>query len=541
MTNVRLDAKQSFMTRIRAKFATHRAQIDNSDFGLREWSEKYLKHYFFRAGCALHDTLNIELESLRHKRGQKTNIIAPRGFAKTTWVVAKVLKAICEGSEHYILLISDTGDQAEKNLASVKAELEGNSELRATYPSACAPGPAWNNSRIETQSHVCVEALGTGKKARGRKYRQWRPTLILGDDLDNDEDVQSPSTRQNHKDWWYKVILQCGDVDTNYVVVGTMIHRECIVGVLEKDPQFRTIKFQAVMKWPIQMGMWKTWESKLLSGTREVSKDGVLTYNSDDADDFLSENWESMSEGARVLWPEKADLLQLMQKWAGQNSSFASEYQNDPRDPSKCEFKEEWFDDTHKYDGNELANMLQQQEHVTIQFVDPAKGGEKARHDYCPIIYLHWFGTGKLYVEIDCAKRPINETIQLMLDGYTFYKPAVMGYEENGFQSLVGDNLLATAELQKMNVPDIEARLHGVQNFGVHKNTRIARLATWFERGFFLFKRNCPDTQLLIEQCLDFPNGTHDDAPDCLEGGLRICTEILELGSTKALGLNIEG
>lgn len=498
-------------------------QQENVGKELMQWAMEYLPHHFFRSMSKLHKTLAREYDILTLQRGKKVCVIAPRGNAKTTWTVAKVLKAICESTEHYVFLVSDTAKQAETILETIKLELESNERLKNDYPMACAKGPVWNAGRIETANTICVEAFGTGQKVRGKKFRQYRPTLIILDDPDNDEDVRSPTIRTQHIEWFNKALLQCGDTETNVVVVGTMLHRECIVGHIEKRPDFKVIKFQSIMRWPTNMDLWKQWEELYFRGVNLIKTNGVSSASTAEADAFYVDHMEEMNADAEVLWEEKENLITLMKMRANSgHAAFASEKQNDPRDPSKCEFKEEWFDGT-EYDFNELQSRLESEDHITVIASDPSKGKDTKKHDYSPILTLHFFGDSFVYVEIRMERIPITMLTDRILDTHVAVKSHAVGIEDQGFQSLIGQELVDKA--QERHIYDLNAV--AMQNHGVNKLVRISRLSVWLQRKFFKFQRNCPHTALLVQQLKDHPFADHDDGSDVLEMGLRLLNDIL--------------
>ena len=57
------------------------------------------------------------------------------------------------------------------------------------------PGKVWRGNVLVTKSNIKLEAIGSGKKIRGRKHRNWRPDLIILDDVENDENVRTPDQR----------------------------------------------------------------------------------------------------------------------------------------------------------------------------------------------------------------------------------------------------------------------------------------------------------------------------------------------------------
>jgi hypothetical protein len=87
---------------------------------------------------------------------------------------AYVLWCICFRKEPFILLISNTIDQASDCLSMIKHELQTNPLLMEDFPEACEPpeatptAPRWRKEEIITRNGVKVTALGAEKKIRGR-------------------------------------------------------------------------------------------------------------------------------------------------------------------------------------------------------------------------------------------------------------------------------------------------------------------------------------------------------------------------------------
>jgi hypothetical protein len=475
--------------------------------GTLEWAHKYIPHYFTRSVSALHTQLARTSDEIKHTRGKNTLVIAPRGNAKSTLCsLTTPLQATCEGTEKFILLVADTADQAKKYLASIKDELLFNEELRKDYPLACQEGDIWNSERIETKNGVCIEAIGKGGAVRGRKFRQYRPTLIIVDDPQSDEDCLSPVTRTKDIDWFNKSLMPAGDKDTNIFVVGTMLHRDCIVGALEKRADFSTVKFASIIAWPVNMHLWAEW-GRLYFREKEKAKQFYIEHKSD------------MHEGAKVLWEDKEDIYELMclRENIG-DAAFKSEKQNDPRDPSKCEFREEWLSE----DRAEIwyATLPTNKKLISVGYGDPAMGGETKKHDDSAIVSLFYDHEERCcYVEVELEKRPVNIFIESLIKHRKLFKYEAFGLETNGFQQLVSENLYSADPL----FPTVE-----IEN-RVNKMVRISRLGIWLQRGFFRFKIGCKHTHKLISQLLEHPHAAHDDGSDALEGATRTLSTVVDI------------
>ncbi len=507
------DLSLSLANRLRAK-AT---ELNRSTLGIEGWSKKYIPSYFFRGGCALHVKLCERLDYLSFHRGCKEVFQAPRGYAKTTWAsFATPLRAACEGTEKYILILADTLEQAKKYLQDVKDELDNNEELKRDYPEACRHGDIWNVDTIVLGNGVRIEALGKGNNVRGRKHRGTRPTLIVCDDPQSNEDIDSPRGRQRDMDWVDRELIPAGDTDTNYLFIGNNIHRQSIIGVLSGRPDFNLVKFSAIITWPKNMDLWSTWEGLYLGG--ETTRD-MCTQ-------FYIEHKSAMEQDASVLWEEKENLLKLMQMRAPNHAAFEAEKQNNPRDPGKSEFDEAWFAPEGVW-----YQIMTTKPHVSVGFCDPSKGKEAKKNDYTAIIDLHYVPEDNCaYVEADLRKRPIAVLIEDMINRMKMTKYLAFGVEANGFQSLLAEEMWVACANSGVLAP-----IQPIENYGVSKTARINRLSVWFKRGFLKFRSGCSHTKLLMEQILDHPHADHDDGPDALEGAIRVLMNYVNLDK---LGIN---
>ena len=58
-------------------------------------------------------------------------------------------------------------------MAGIKDEIEENGAIREDFGSQ--KGKVWKSSVILFDNGTKIEAIGSGKKVRGRKHKQWRP------------------------------------------------------------------------------------------------------------------------------------------------------------------------------------------------------------------------------------------------------------------------------------------------------------------------------------------------------------------------------
>lgn len=125
--------------------------------------------------------------------------IGPRGVGKSSWCfLALPLWALAHGHREYFMAFSHTGKMAEKQLATLRMELETNERLRQDFPEL-APRRirgASNTNRTVVANGGTIAAAGLKENTLGAKSGANRPDLIVCDDIEPLEDVLSETERK---------------------------------------------------------------------------------------------------------------------------------------------------------------------------------------------------------------------------------------------------------------------------------------------------------------------------------------------------------
>ncbi len=468
----------------------------------------------------MHRWLGDQLAEFGSKRGQKVNVVGPRGSAKSTIAtLAFVLRAALEATEPYIWIVSDTKSQAQSHLESIKTELTDNKRLAAAYPGAAGQGPRWRAAHVRLKNGTVVEAYGTGQRIRGRRRREHRPTLIVCDDLQNERHMESLTQRQSTSDWFHGALLKAGTARTNVVNLATALHRDALAMQLNRTAGWRSRVFKAIERWPENRELWAEWEEIYCDLERKNSVEDALR--------FYEENQEAMNAGAQVLWPEESDLYALMRmRLECGHAVFEREMQGSPIDPRRCEWPESYFGEHIWFDDWPKAVTLR-----TLA-LDPSKGGDARHGDYSALVMLGVDENGVLYVDADLARRPTPQMVGDAVDCYLEFRPDVFGVEANQWQDLLATEFIA--EFHQRGV--LGAALSEIHNY-TNKQTRIRRLGPYLSQRRLRFKRGSTSVQLLIDQLRDFPLGANDDGPDALEMALRLAEEVWRGRDAPADGL----
>ena len=347
--------------------------------GLITWGKRLMPEHFQMPPSRMHLWLAEQFDTLFPKRGVKLNVLAPRGSAKSTLgTLAYPLREALEKREPYIWIISDTMSQAHAHLENIKTELTTNAEIAREYPESSGKGKVWRSGGIVLRNGVTIEAYGTGQRLRGRRRREHRPSLIVCDDLQNDDHITSSTSRQHSQQWFQGTLMKAGNTKTNIVNFATALHREAIALELTRRPGWISRVFRAIEHWPDNMSLWEQWETLYADIDNPNAPDNATA--------FYEANREAMNRGAQMLWPELENLLTLMKmRVESGRTAFEREKQNSPVNPDYCEWPESYFDESIWFD--EWPN----QHLARTMALDPSKGRDANRGDYSACVMLQYF------------------------------------------------------------------------------------------------------------------------------------------------------
>lgn len=506
----------------------------NRDIGkesLMAFAKMYFPHYLKINPCSFHRELCDLLQDMSKKRGGRAAVAAPRGHAKSTYAsLIYIIWCVCYSWEKYVVLLSDTSDQAETMLSHIKEELENNELLQRDFPDVCwAEGEkklVWKKTEIFTKNKIKITALGAGQKIRGRRNKQFRPTLIILDDIENDENTRQAETRDKLYEWFSKAVLKAGTNDTNVVAVGTIQHCDCLLARLTKEESTGWFKktYQAVLHFADRDDLWVLWA---------MIHNAVEKYNEETGPKagkaFYQDQEGGMLKGSEVLWPQKESYYDLMVMKEDEGEiSFNSEKQNSPYNGKDAIFNPEnfqYWDETYKTEEDLIAAWGDKLEFYAA--CDPSLG--KCRGDYSAIIVIaKHIDTNKKYVLVaDIAKRDSTSLIEAVLRIGADYQRCLKKFciESNQFQEVLANQIQEKADEQGLDL-QIER-----VNSRDEKLGRIQSLESLVSSGKLQFARS---QRMLLDQLKYFPKDRHDDGPDALA---MVVKESLEINKVTFLPL----
>jgi len=490
----------------RLKSPAERARVEGQlELGL--FARAFFPHYCRVAESRFHHELYECFSGcILEDQGHRVAIAAPRESAKSTIATLFLpLWCICypeRARKRFILIVSDTAAQAQRHIADIKAELEGNELLKEAFGECFGPGRTWKQGEIISRSGVRVTARGTGGNIRGLRHGPYRPDLLIGDDLENDENSQTPEQRDKITNWFFKAFSKAGGKNADIIVIGTILHMDSLLSRLLENPAYFGRKYRGIIRWSQSTRLWEEWEG--------TYTDRSLGENERQqrADRFFEKHKARMTAGTEVIWPEHRSYYDLMKLRVAEGpASFDSEIQNEPVNPQDCLFQPEWF---RWFEEDEL----EVEKLVTVAAVDPSLGGASAHHDPSAIVCLGLDGSGYLYVlDADIQKRAPDEIIEDTLELYMRRRTTIIGVETVQFQEFFKDRLAAVARERGIYPP-----VRGIKSTR-DKKLRIQRLQPLVKNGTLRFARR---QKTLLDQLRFFPLADHDDGPDALEMAVQM-------------------
>lgn len=494
-----------------------RREIGRND--ILQFGQTYFPQHLAHKPSVFHEEICGVLTAISQKRCECFALAAPRGYAKSTIVsFLYVIWSLCYGKEHFILLLSATAKQAQKLLSNVSTVLETNSLLREDFPEVFEPKEKvkakWTQDEIITPNNVMIAARSVGQDFRGIKHDQYRPTLVILDDVDGDKNTFNAASREKVSNWFTSTVLKARDVKTaNFVAVGTLFHIDSLLSRLTKKEEFPDWQkriYKAVISFSSRTDLWQQWGNILFN--RDVYNDEGGFHA---ANRFFEDNKAVMLEGTKVLWEMMEDYYTLMKIREIEGSfSFDSEKQNDPTSARDCRYNPDdfyYWDDAHPTTEKLLESFGN--EYSIIAACDPSVGVMTSRSDHSAIIVLAKH-KGKLYcLDADIKQRPQDELVEAIINFCKIRRPMnKFVIEANLFPELLLKTVQEHAYKENVVAPFKEIR--NIKN----KELRIFGMETYITTGTILFSRK---HSVLLDQLKYFPRGDHDDGPDALEMALR--------------------
>ena len=193
--------------------------------------EVYFQHYIKYPMAEVHRDIFRITEDQSNKLAM---VVAFRGSGKSTLVTFSYALWSILGvqSKKFVLIICQTQAQARQHMTNIKHELESNKLLQSDM------GPFREENSNEQWAISSLVFQNTGARImiasvdqsiRGIRHHQYRPDLIILDDI---EDINSTKTMEGRSkifEWFTREIVPLGDIGTRIIMVGNLLHEDALV------------------------------------------------------------------------------------------------------------------------------------------------------------------------------------------------------------------------------------------------------------------------------------------------------------------------
>ena len=268
----------------------------------------------------------------------KINIVAPRGWAKTTTCdMALSIWLICYRESVFTVIGAKTEVDCQQFIASIKKEIEDNELIKSTFGKLIDKSNTalrTNSLQIEFANRTCLRAVASGTSVRGINWKSTRPTCFIGDDFQSEINILTEDSREKLINKWQKEIEQCGDTSvyrkgvkvkraTKIVSIGTVLHIDCLISRLSRNNDYKTFLRRAVILEDDE-SVDEIFESEHWLECKRI----YLEEGKEQAEEYYRNHYDEMK--FKVLWEEKWDCFNdIAIKYWENRTAFQSEMMND--------------------------------------------------------------------------------------------------------------------------------------------------------------------------------------------------------------------
>jgi len=441
------------------------ARVERARHDFEFFCRYYLADYFSAEPAEFHRELVTMVQT--HDRGVAA---APREHAKSTHVsFAFPLHQICFRLRHFIVIVREADQVAAQNVDDIRQELEENELIREDFGDLVG-NRKWAESEFVTSTGVKVVGRGRGQSMRGMRYKQYRPDLVIADDIEDDELVESRDRRDKLERWLKRVVLNILGPDGKFFMIGTILHH-----------------------------------------------DSVLVRMLAQSDVYFTHVWKALTDDGKPLWPARWPLSRLLAKHKEIGTrNFETEFMNNPANEEDQIFSPnnwKYFTDA------DVEGDLDE-----VAAIDPAIG-LKAKNDDTAVAVVGERGGNYYILRMTMRKLKIQQQIQLVISTCReFPRIRKFAFETIAYQTALKQLVDEESAKNNLQIPAVAA-----EDLSSDKIKRISTLAPMAEQGRIYFPSASSsywtaDAQKCMDQfeALGCSGDSHDDGPDAVERAIRL-------------------
>ncbi len=165
-------------------------------------------------------------------------ITAFRGSAKSTIMTLSypIWAILGKQRKKYVVIISQTQQQAKLHLTNLKREMEANELLRSDLGPFEERDEEWSSGSLVLPMYGArITAISTEQSIRGLRHGSYRPDLIICDDVEDLASTRTKEGRNRTYQWLTGDVVPAGDRGTKVIVIGNLLHEDSLLMRLHED------------------------------------------------------------------------------------------------------------------------------------------------------------------------------------------------------------------------------------------------------------------------------------------------------------------
>ena len=422
-------------------------------------------------------------DSLMDDNQKQVNIIAPRGHAKSSIVggVYPLYHIMNDSGAKLIVLVSRTQDHAIKLLGTIKDTIEYSQSFRQIYGYwGQHNAKQWSKTEIELKDGSMIICKGTGQQLRGIKVGSQRPTLIIVDDPEDENNTKTAEAMEQNLRWLLQSAVPSLDPRRGKIcVIGTPQHQRCLVEVLKEMKGWVNMHFSPDLDKKI--ALWEAWQP--------IEK----------------------------LLQKKSELESI-----GRSSVFYREYMCQIVGDEDQLFKDAYIQ-YHSYelkiDKDDKHYLMDGDSEIPVNVfmgVDPASSVRKTA-DYSVIMPVAVDENNNRYILQYYRQRATPmQLAESIIEYFKLFKPVKVRVESVGYQEMLREYLRQRCDEEKIFISGLEIK----ENPRTSKSSRLETMQPYFAQKKMFMLESLVEMR---DELLLYPRGKHDDLLDGLFYAMKKC------------------
>lgn len=200
----------------------------------------YLPHYLTLKPAEFHPEL---IETLQNPRKKFVAREGFRGSAKSAIAgLAFILWSALEEKEKFIIPINETDDVVKLTIANIREELEQNEHIKADYGDQIINKKSFtkfSETNILLANGCRIMGRSRGQKIRGLRHKQYRPGLVICDDIEEADKIDKKTYRDKTEKWLNGTVIPAiEEFKGRLIVLGNKLHSDAIMERLKQNEIF---------------------------------------------------------------------------------------------------------------------------------------------------------------------------------------------------------------------------------------------------------------------------------------------------------------